>query len=208
MKKLLVSTTIILSIVGVTAGVSFALQNSHSQADLTVVKERKKFSGQVPAITLDEAIEKSEIIAKLKITKLVKVHDEQGQKYSEFEAEVEKYYKDSSGKNNQYIHLYQHGSPEGDFIQNPLLEENKKYVLFLDEVDTGTEEFGKALIMTNEGYGRFNIEGENLIAQLKHITDEEKKSGKMLSNEKIKPEPIKNVDFEKILDEKLNKKSN
>ncbi|MFY0546433.1 hypothetical protein [Brevibacillus sp. H7] len=208
MKKILASTTIILSLIGITGGVSFALFGPHNDTYVSAAKERKKHNGLLPAATIDEVITKSEIIAKLKITKLVKVHEEQGQQYSEFEAEVEKYYKDKTGKLSETVRFFQHGSPEADFIQDPLLEENKKYVLFLDEVDTGTQEFGKALIMTNGAYGRFNIDGDSVVAQLKHITDEEKRAGKRFQDEKIKPDPMKYSDFEKLLSEKMNKKSN
>lgn len=126
--------------------------------------------GEVASISFEDMVKKADVIAEVKIIKLVEILKEQGMEGSKFLLKVKKYYKNNT-ENDDDIYVYQAGSPEWQFEQNPLLELGKSYVLFLDEVDSP---YGKALIMIQEGYGRYNFVGDKQIQRQLPLLDKEK----------------------------------
>ncbi|NGQ95937.1 hypothetical protein G3578_12295 [Brevibacillus sp. SYP-B805] len=157
-------------------------------------KDKEIIYGTTKARSLDDLVAESNIIAHVKILKLVDVFEDEGEQISKFQAKVKKYYKNNTDNNDaEEIYLYQLGSPDVDVVDNPLLEENKSYILFLKERDGGSK-YGKVLIMTGEGYGRYNVNGTNVIPQLVHLNE---------SNEESNLSPVPLEDFEKKLDKKI-----
>ncbi|WP_088104441.1 hypothetical protein [Halalkalibacter urbisdiaboli] len=132
----------------------------------TEKKDIKWVKGSLPDTTLDELVEEADIIAKVKITELKSVIEEPDGFMSAtvFGGKVKKYYENNTA-NEDDITLFQAGSPEWQFYENPLLEVGKTYILFLKEHDVPGE--GKALAMVSEGYGRYLVENNKVKAHLK-----------------------------------------
>ena len=108
-------------------------------------------------------VKKADIIAHVKVKRLEEVIPVDSMEGTKFHLKVNRYYKNRT-VNSGEIFVYQAGSPKSQFKQNPLLKEGKEYILFLQEVDSP---FGKALIMIQEGYGRYNfIDGDKVQRQL------------------------------------------
>jgi hypothetical protein len=155
-------------------------------------------NGLLSAKTFEQLVTESDVIAHVKIMEPVAIYHYSNDDYTKFRAKVIKCYK-NGGQNTEELFIYQVGSTEIQYRQNPLLETTKPYVLFLHNVIIPEEDRNyfdgeeKLLMMLGAGYGRYNIEGDQISAFLKPRGNAELKDA------------VSFKDFEKILDAKMKK---
>jgi hypothetical protein len=164
-------------------------------------EEKVVLNGDLPGMTFEEIISESDIIAKVKIEELVETYEVPGDHVTKFKAKVQKFYKNNAN-HDEYINFYFLGSPSRQYVQNPLLEVNKSYILYLTEKEVPQDDTifneQKILLLVNKGYGRFNIINDEVSPQLE-LNDDKifKTQGKLKLN-----------NFDKVLKEKIEKEKN
>lgn len=133
----------------------FAYQTNTEQTKQKHITWR---NGNLGSISFEEMVKQADIIAVVEIKGIMEIYEYEHDSLTKFQAIVRKYYKNDTS-NNDSITFYQVGSPSIQYRQNPLLEENKNYILFLQEVDSAEhgDDFGRVLLMIQEGYGRYNF---------------------------------------------------
>ncbi len=139
-------------------------------------------NGLLTPLTFEEVVNDSDLIVKVKVLERVETIHYEHDDVTKFRAEVKKTYKGNI--DTDYVEFYQAGAPERQYKQNPLLEEKKQYILFLNEVESP---YGPAYLITGEGYGRFDLNNGKVKQQLQSLNE---------SGEEVKIEQLEDLEEE------------
>lgn len=113
--------------------------------------------------TLEQTAKEADIIANVTITDTLDVFlHESDIEYSLYQAIVNHYFYDELGYGHE-ITILKAGGPNWQFADDPLLEIDETYIVFLDERDS---EYGKNLIITGGPQGRYYQKGDQFVRAL------------------------------------------
>ena len=123
--------------------------------------------------TFDQMANEADIIANLTVTDVVEVievkHNEvMTQEFTSYKATVNRYYQNKLGY-EQEINVVQEGGPNWIYSDDPLLEVDETYILFLDERESA--HLGTSLFMTGGPSGRYNKVDDQFVRQLNPTDD-------------------------------------
>ncbi|OZI13118.1 hypothetical protein CEW92_03050 [Bacillaceae bacterium SAS-127] len=141
-------------------------KDDQSQKEVSVKENssevKKQIEGTFPSYTLEELNEKATVIVEGMPTKVIDSYEKEGSAFTKYSFKVTKLHKGDIDDNKE-ITLLQDGNKEHEFADHPLMELNKKYVLFLEKSPTGN------LIMVGGPEGKYEYkENEKIFENIGH----------------------------------------
>ncbi|WP_213614755.1 hypothetical protein [Paenibacillus lactis] len=154
---------------------NIATQTDHTSADKRIDKSTSKpksVHGQIQIFPFEEAVNRSDLIAKVRIGKKSGELNEPVPK-TVFNAQILETQKSDVKVELESIQIMQQGTDEILFNDNPIFNENEEYILFLKKaVGPITQEYPDLYWITGEESNMYKVIGDQLVERQAFIKNE------------------------------------
>jgi len=147
-------------------------QTNNTSAEKSNHTKQKSVHGQIQIFPFEEAVNRADLIVKVKVGKRIGELSEPVPK-TIFNAQILETQKSDVNFELESINIMQQGTDEVLFNDNPIFKENEEYILFLKKaVGPVAEEYPDLYWITGEETNMYKVIGDQLVERQAYIENE------------------------------------